>query len=191
MNELRVNLAAGEGEIGGIINAAVLAPDAAAGGAPFDAFVKEVVREMTVKAGQKCTAIRRAMAPREYLDAVQQALSERLAKTKVGDRIHYKWSVKNSPQLVPEAGMDFSTEIPMLVVTTDASWQHFSQWWAQLTEPQYAFTPDGSLAMLACRPKKASGCGRPPGPGSRHGPLRSRPTRVSSHSKRGSLMRRI
>ena len=40
---------------------------------------------MTVKAGQKCTAISRAMAPAEYLDAVQQALSERLAKTKVGD----------------------------------------------------------------------------------------------------------
>jgi oxepin-CoA hydrolase/3-oxo-5,6-dehydrosuberyl-CoA semialdehyde dehydrogenase len=40
---------------------------------------------MTVKAGQKCTAIRRAMAPAEHLDAVQQALSERLAKTKVGD----------------------------------------------------------------------------------------------------------
>jgi oxepin-CoA hydrolase/3-oxo-5,6-dehydrosuberyl-CoA semialdehyde dehydrogenase len=40
---------------------------------------------MTVKAGQKCTAIRRAMAPAEYLDAVQQALAERLSKTKVGD----------------------------------------------------------------------------------------------------------
>ena len=40
---------------------------------------------MTVKAGQKCTAIRRAMAPAQYLDAVEQALGERLAKTKVGD----------------------------------------------------------------------------------------------------------
>jgi oxepin-CoA hydrolase/3-oxo-5,6-dehydrosuberyl-CoA semialdehyde dehydrogenase len=40
---------------------------------------------MTVKAGQKCTAIRRAMAPANYLDAVEQALGERLAKTKVGD----------------------------------------------------------------------------------------------------------
>src|SRR5215218_5502907 len=40
---------------------------------------------MTVKAGQKCTAIRRAMAPVQYLDAVEQALGERLAKTKVGD----------------------------------------------------------------------------------------------------------
>jgi oxepin-CoA hydrolase/3-oxo-5,6-dehydrosuberyl-CoA semialdehyde dehydrogenase len=40
---------------------------------------------MTVKAGQKCTAIRRAMAPEQYLDAVEQALGDRLARTKVGD----------------------------------------------------------------------------------------------------------
>src|SRR3546814_19117286 len=48
-------------------------------------FVKEVAREMTVKAGQKCTAIRRAMAPAEHLDAVQDALSQRLAKVRIGD----------------------------------------------------------------------------------------------------------
>jgi oxepin-CoA hydrolase/3-oxo-5,6-dehydrosuberyl-CoA semialdehyde dehydrogenase len=40
---------------------------------------------MTVKAGQKCTAIRRAMAPAQHLDALEQALGERLARTKVGD----------------------------------------------------------------------------------------------------------
>ena len=45
------------------INAALLAPDAAGGGAAFDAFIREVVREMTVKAGQKCTAIRRIFVP--------------------------------------------------------------------------------------------------------------------------------
>src|ERR687883_1411117 len=67
------------------LNASVLGPDAGPGTPEFDLFVKEVATEMTVKAGQKCTAIRRAMAPAEYLDAVQQALAERLAKTKVGD----------------------------------------------------------------------------------------------------------
>ena len=67
------------------LNASVLGPDAAPGTPEFDLFVKEVATEMTVKAGQKCTAIRRAMAPAEHLDAVQQALAERLAKTKVGD----------------------------------------------------------------------------------------------------------
>lgn len=67
------------------LNASVLGPDAAPGTPEFDLFVKEVVREMTVKAGQKCTAIRRAMAPAEHLDAVQQAIAERLAKVKIGD----------------------------------------------------------------------------------------------------------
>jgi oxepin-CoA hydrolase/3-oxo-5,6-dehydrosuberyl-CoA semialdehyde dehydrogenase len=47
--------------------------------------VKEIVREMTVKAGQKCTAIRRAIAPKQHIDAVQEALSARLAKAVIGD----------------------------------------------------------------------------------------------------------
>ncbi len=67
------------------LNASLLGPDAAPGMPEFDLFIKEVATEMTVKAGQKCTAIRRAMAPAQYLDAVEQALAERLAKTKVGD----------------------------------------------------------------------------------------------------------
>jgi oxepin-CoA hydrolase/3-oxo-5,6-dehydrosuberyl-CoA semialdehyde dehydrogenase len=67
------------------LNASVLGPDAAPGTPEFDLFVKEVVREMTVKAGQKCTAIRRAMAPAEHIDAVQEAISARLAKVRIGD----------------------------------------------------------------------------------------------------------
>src|SRR5215212_2958015 len=67
------------------LNASLLGPDAAPGTPEFDLFVKEVAREMTVKAGQKCTAIRRAMAPAEHLDAVQDALIERLGKARIGD----------------------------------------------------------------------------------------------------------
>jgi 3,4-dehydroadipyl-CoA semialdehyde dehydrogenase len=67
------------------INAAVLAPDAAGGGAAYDAFIREVVREMTVKAGQKCTAIRRIFVPAEKADAVAEALAAKLKTTKVGD----------------------------------------------------------------------------------------------------------
>jgi len=67
------------------INAAVLAPDAANGGAAFDAFVREVVREMTVKAGQKCTAIRRIVVPADRADAIAEALAAKLKGTKVGD----------------------------------------------------------------------------------------------------------
>jgi oxepin-CoA hydrolase/3-oxo-5,6-dehydrosuberyl-CoA semialdehyde dehydrogenase len=67
------------------LNASILGPDAGPGTPEFDLFVKEVAREMTVKAGQKCTAIRRAMAPAEHLDAVQEALAARLAKVRIGD----------------------------------------------------------------------------------------------------------
>jgi 3,4-dehydroadipyl-CoA semialdehyde dehydrogenase len=67
------------------INAALLAPDATAGSAAFDAFVREVVREMTVKAGQKCTAIRRIVVPADKADAVAEALAAKLKGTKVGD----------------------------------------------------------------------------------------------------------
>ncbi|HET9356002.1 MAG TPA: phenylacetic acid degradation bifunctional protein PaaZ, partial [Sphingomicrobium sp.] len=67
------------------LNASILGPDAAPGTPEFDLFVREVAVEMTVKAGQKCTAIRRAMAPAEYLDALEEALRDRLAKTRVGD----------------------------------------------------------------------------------------------------------
>jgi len=67
------------------LNASVLGMDAVPGSEEFDLFVKEVVREMTVKAGQKCTAIRRVLAPRAACEAVLKALGERLAKTTVGD----------------------------------------------------------------------------------------------------------
>src|SRR3954454_23413872 len=58
------------------LNASILGPDASPGTPEFDLFVREVAIEMTVKAGQKCTAIRRAMAPARFLDAVQSALAE-------------------------------------------------------------------------------------------------------------------
>ncbi|HYP83588.1 phenylacetic acid degradation bifunctional protein PaaZ [Variovorax sp.] len=67
------------------LNCAILAPDVTPDDEEFDLFVKEVAREMTVKAGQKCTAIRRAIVPRQHVDAVAQRLAARLAKTVVGD----------------------------------------------------------------------------------------------------------
>jgi len=67
------------------LNCAILAPDVSPDDEEFDLFVKEVAREMTVKAGQKCTAIRRAIVPRQHLDAVAERLRARLAKTVVGD----------------------------------------------------------------------------------------------------------
>ncbi|MCB1756706.1 MAG: aldehyde dehydrogenase family protein, partial [Gammaproteobacteria bacterium] len=66
------------------LNASILGSDAAPGSEEFNLFVKEVAREMTVKAGQKCTAIRRVLVPRAHEDAVIEALSAQLAKTSVG-----------------------------------------------------------------------------------------------------------
>ena len=67
------------------LNMAVLAPDVTPDDEEFDLFVKEVAREMTVKAGQKCTAIRRAIVPEKYIDEVARRLKARLAKVVAGD----------------------------------------------------------------------------------------------------------
>jgi len=67
------------------LNAAILGPDVGPDDEEFDLFAKEVAREMTVKAGQKCTAIRRAIVPRRHLDAMAARLRDRLAKISVGD----------------------------------------------------------------------------------------------------------
>ncbi len=67
------------------LNATLLGPDATPDTPEFDLFIKEIVREMTVKAGQKCTAIRRAFVPAGLIDAAQAALIARLSKVVVGD----------------------------------------------------------------------------------------------------------
>ncbi|TQV66732.1 phenylacetic acid degradation bifunctional protein PaaZ [Exilibacterium tricleocarpae] len=67
------------------LNCAILGRAAAPGTPEFDLYVREVAKEMTVKAGQKCTAIRRAIVPADYVDAVQEALAGRLDKVVVGD----------------------------------------------------------------------------------------------------------
>ncbi|MBT0963818.1 3,4-dehydroadipyl-CoA semialdehyde dehydrogenase [Denitromonas iodatirespirans] len=67
------------------VNAAVLGPDAVSASAEFELAVKEVVREMTIKAGQKCTAIRRVFVPEAQTAALEAALVERLGRITVGD----------------------------------------------------------------------------------------------------------
>ncbi len=67
------------------LNCSVLGEDAIPGTAEFDLFIKEVQKEMTVKAGQKCTAIRRVLVPHNLVEDVQIALGKRLAKTTIGD----------------------------------------------------------------------------------------------------------
>jgi len=70
------------------LNASILGPDARPDTPEFDLFIKEVHREMTTKAGQKCTAIRRIIAPEAQIDAVISALTARLDTTQIGDPRH-------------------------------------------------------------------------------------------------------
>ena len=67
------------------LNCCILGEDVNPGSVEFDLFIKEVQREMTVKAGQKCTAIRRVIVPSNKIEDVQIALGKRLAKTTIGD----------------------------------------------------------------------------------------------------------
>src|SRR5674476_522722 len=62
------------------LNAAILGPDAAPGTPEFDAFVKSLVTEMTVKAGQKCTSIRRAIVPKAWVDDVVASVRARIER---------------------------------------------------------------------------------------------------------------
>ena len=67
------------------LNCSILGMDVKPGTEEFDLYVKELVNEMTAKAGQKCTAIRRALVPRNLVDAVSEAVQQRLANIIVGD----------------------------------------------------------------------------------------------------------
>ena len=67
------------------LNASILGPDAVPGTPEFDLFIKEVTREMTSKAGQKCTAIRRIIAPSAVSADLVRALSTALGEIRVGN----------------------------------------------------------------------------------------------------------
>ncbi|MES2103785.1 MAG: 3,4-dehydroadipyl-CoA semialdehyde dehydrogenase [Pseudomonadota bacterium] len=78
-HSVRVNIEADS------LNCSILGPDAAPGSASFEAYVNEIVREMSTKSGQRCTAIRRALVPASSFSAVAEAVSARLAQIRVGN----------------------------------------------------------------------------------------------------------
>ena len=67
------------------LNAMILGERATPDTAEFELFIKEVVKEITIKAGQKCTAVRRIMVPESLVDEVRKGISSKLASVKVGD----------------------------------------------------------------------------------------------------------
>ncbi len=78
-NSVRFNMEADS------LNCSILGPDANPKTAEFELFIKEVAKEMTVKAGQKCTAIRRTIVPNNMISEVMEALKKRLDSIKLGD----------------------------------------------------------------------------------------------------------
>ncbi len=107
------------------LNAAVLGPDVAPGSPTWQLFVKEVVHEMTQKAGQKCTATRRVFVPRERLDEAREALVERLAQVRVGDPLDE--AVGMGPVVSAGQRRDVEAGVSMLVAddgnATAVAWQ--------------------------------------------------------------------
>ena len=110
------------------LNSAILAPSSAPNTAEFGLFIREVVKEMCAKAGQKCTAIRRAFVPEAYVAEVVEGLRSRLAGVAVGNPRHP--DVKMGPlasrdqvdevrraidQLTSEASIAAGAEMPPLV----------------------------------------------------------------------------
>jgi oxepin-CoA hydrolase/3-oxo-5,6-dehydrosuberyl-CoA semialdehyde dehydrogenase len=67
------------------LNATILGKHAVPGTIEFDLFIKETVKEITVKAGQKCTAVRRIIVPEDLIDEVQHGIAARLKTTVIGD----------------------------------------------------------------------------------------------------------
>ena len=87
------------------LNMSVLGPDASPGTPAFDLYITQLVTEMTVKAGQKCTAIRRALVPESRLDAVAEAVREKLAAVVIGN------PADESVRMGPLASLDQREEV--------------------------------------------------------------------------------
>ncbi|MBO1074105.1 phenylacetic acid degradation bifunctional protein PaaZ [Roseomonas marmotae] len=115
------------------LNAAILGTDVTPESPEFDLFIKEVAREMTAKAGQKCTAIRRVIVPRERVEAVRDALAARLGKLAIGNPRDEKVAVgplasqqqrrdvrENIAKLAGESEIVFGDPLHCTVVDADA-----------------------------------------------------------------------
>ena len=127
------------------LNCAVLGPDVSPDDEEFELFVKEVAREMTVKAGQKCTAIRRAIVPAKHMDAVIDKLSTRLAKTTVGDPSVE--GVRMGPLASHAQQADVAERIALLRKDAELAFSGKAEWVGEGTSNGAFCAP----TLLACR----------------------------------------
>ncbi len=101
------------------LNAAVLAPDVELGSEAGRLFIQDVVRDLTQKTGQKCTAIRRVFVPRDRMADVEAALAERLAAIVVGDPA--REDVRMGPLATAAQLRDVRAGVARLAAATEAS----------------------------------------------------------------------
>ena len=127
------------------LNCAILGPDVSPDDEEFELFVKEVAREMTVKAGQKCTAIRRAIVPAKHMDAVIDKLSTRLAKTTVGDPSVE--GVRMGPLASHAQQADVAERIALLRKDAELAFSGKAEWVGEGTSNGAFCAP----TLLACR----------------------------------------
>ncbi len=111
-NNVRFNLEADS------LNCSILGKDVTPDMEEFDLFVKEVADEMTVKTGQKCTAIRRTIVPKERVDDVVEALKERLQETTIGDPA--KKETRMGPLASSLQADRFEEQVTNLLETTES-----------------------------------------------------------------------
>ena len=103
------------------LNAAVLGPDVAPDSDTFTMFIQDVAREMTQKAGQKCTAVRRIVVPQQSEAAVRAALVERLGDTVPGDPQAAETTM--GPLATPAQQRDVAAGIAALQQTAELVWR--------------------------------------------------------------------
>lgn len=115
-NNVRFNMEADS------LNGSILGPDVSSEMEEFDLFIKEVANEMTVKTGQKCTAIRRVIVPVEKSDKVIEALKERLSEMTIGDPSNAE--TKMGPLASSLQTKRFETQLQKLEEVTDSVYQY-------------------------------------------------------------------
>ncbi|MDX1586845.1 MAG: phenylacetic acid degradation bifunctional protein PaaZ, partial [Balneolaceae bacterium] len=113
-NNVRFNLEADS------LNASILGSDVTTNMPEFELFIDEVAEEMTVKTGQKCTAIRRTIVPEERLDDVIEALKSKLESTTIGDPSNQK--TKMGPLASADQAGRFEDQLQQLTEITDTAY---------------------------------------------------------------------
>jgi oxepin-CoA hydrolase/3-oxo-5,6-dehydrosuberyl-CoA semialdehyde dehydrogenase len=115
-NNVRFNMEADS------LNCSILGPDVSSDMPEFDLFIKELANEMTVKTGQKCTAIRRVIVPLEKLDEVIEALKDQLSEVITGDPSDE--TTKMGPLASSRQADRFETQLQKLEEVTDSVYQY-------------------------------------------------------------------